>query len=103
MSDQDRVLLSFKKLVLMNLLLAISYVLVGNIGLLFTSYQANASPLWPPSGLALAMVLIFGLPQAMPGIILGTTALALQSKAPVITMFGLVAASLLESMIASML
>lgn len=103
MSDQDRVLLSFKKLVLMNLILAISYVLVGNIGLLFTSYQANASPLWPPSGLALAMVLIFGLPQAMPGIILGTSALALQSKAPFITMFGLVAASLLESMIASML
>lgn len=103
MSEHDRVLLSFKKLGLMNFLLAITYVLIGNVGLLFTTYQANASPLWPPSGLALAMVLIFGLPQAMPGIILGITALCLQSKAPFITIVGLIAAALLESMIASML
>lgn len=103
MTDHDRVLLSYKKLGLMNFLLAITYVLVGNVGLLFTSYQAIASPLWPPSGLALAMVLIFGLPQAMPGIILGISALALQNHTPIISIIGLIASALLESMIASML
>lgn len=103
MNDQGRVLLSYKKLGLMNIILALTYVLAGNIGLLFTTFAINASPLWPPSGLALAMVLIFGLPQAIPGIMLGVSFLALQSHAPILSIIGLIASALLESMIASML
>ncbi len=87
----------------MNILLAFTYVLAGNVGLLFSTFQVNASPLWPPSGLALAMVLIFGWPQAIPGIIFGVCYLAFRSQAPFVSLIGLITSALLESMIASIL
>lgn len=101
--DQNRFVLSWRKQIVLNIILTLLYVIAGNIGLLFTTYNASSSPLWPPSGLALAAVLIFGLVRVLPGIILGVCILAISSSAPLLTLFGLVASNLLEVILASML
>ena len=38
---------------------AILYYLAARIGLLLAIESTNASPVWPPSGIALALILLF--------------------------------------------
>lgn len=52
------------------LILAIAYFLLAGLGLSLASVQANVSPVWPPSGLALAALLLFG-ERYWPGVLLG--------------------------------
>lgn len=52
-------------------LLAIIYYITGWLGQLAALSPGHVSPLWPPSGIALAAVLIFGYP-ILPGIFLGS-------------------------------
>lgn len=54
----------------LNLLLGITYYLLARLGLLLAFEQSNATAVWPPSGIALAALLIFGL-RLVPGIFLG--------------------------------
>lgn len=46
------------------------YVFLANIGLLLASVNANASPVWPASGFAIACLILFGL-HFWPAIFLG--------------------------------
>lgn len=92
---------SWLKLAAVNLFLICFFVLAGNVGFLFTSYNASSSPLWPPSGLALAMTFIFGLRNVLPGIATGIFSLAIQSHAPTVTVLGLISAGLLEVIVAN--
>jgi len=52
------------------LLLAATYVVAGKIGLALAFVNPSATAVWPPTGIALAAVLIFG-PRVWPGIFLG--------------------------------
>lgn len=52
------------------LLLAATYVAAGKIGLALAFVNPSATAVWPPTGIALAAVLIFG-PRVWPGIFLG--------------------------------
>lgn len=101
--DKSHFPLSLRRKVILNIVLSLMYLLAGNVGLLFTTYNASSSPLWPPSGLALAFAMLFGLPVVIPGIIIGVVSLALQSHAPPVTMLGLIASSLIEVLIATTL
>lgn len=47
-----------------------AYFLAAKLGLLFVFAHTNATPVWPASGIALALCLIFG-PGVWPGIFLG--------------------------------
>ncbi len=58
------------RLVLTWLLLATAYYLAARLGLSLAFEQANTSPVWPPTGIAVAAVLYFGL-RAWPGIFAG--------------------------------
>ena len=49
------------------------YYASARLGLLLAFEKTNASPIWPPSGIALAAVLIFGY-RSLPGIALGAFA-----------------------------
>lgn len=100
--EQKQFDLSWRKQVGLNLILSFVYFVSGNIGTLFTTYNASTS-IWPPSGIALALVLMFGMLQVLPGILLGLFLLACNSSSPIITISGLIAANLLEVIIASML
>lgn len=64
------------------LLLGVAYYLSGLIGLDIQSAQAGITPFWPPSGIALAAFIIFGL-QLWPGIFIGMIAIAMGAGVPV--------------------
>src|SRR2546427_12148230 len=57
--------------------LATSYVLAGQLGLSFAAVNPSATPLWPPTGLALAALLLFG-DRVWPGILIGALAVNLR-------------------------
>ncbi len=52
--------------------IAVAYFLSARLGLLLSFGNTNATPIWPPSGIALAFVLIYGY-RVTPGIWLGAT------------------------------
>ncbi|PYI81475.1 MAG: hypothetical protein DMF05_02595 [Verrucomicrobia bacterium] len=49
---------------------AIIYVIAGKIGLNLASLHANALPVWPPAGIALAAIVLLGY-RAWPAIFVG--------------------------------
>ena len=51
-------------------ILAVAYHLAARLGLEMAFLQMNTSPVWPPTGIALAALLIFGY-KLWPGIFLG--------------------------------
>ncbi len=55
------------------LALAVAYYIAARIGLLLAYESSNASPVWPPSGIAIAALLIWGR-RYWPGIFLGALA-----------------------------
>jgi signal transduction histidine kinase/CheY-like chemotaxis protein len=52
------------------LLVALLYFCTARIALVFAFEKTNASPFWPPAGLAFAALMILG-PRALPGILAG--------------------------------
>ena len=54
----------------LNLALALGYAVLGGAGLMLGSPSGVASPIFPAAGLALAVVLVYGL-RAVPGVALG--------------------------------
>src|ERR1700754_710067 len=52
------------------LLIALIYFAAAKVGLAFASLNQSVSPVWPPSGIAIAAVILFGL-RVWPGILLG--------------------------------
>ena len=51
-------------------LVALAYYAAARLGLLLQLPGTNASPVWPPSGIGLAALMMFGL-RVWPGIMLG--------------------------------
>lgn len=64
-------------------LLALIYFATARLGLLLAIPSASAPPLWLPSGLSLALLLLLGL-EAWPGIWLGATLSAASAGIPVL-------------------
>ena len=63
-------------------LLALAYYGLARLGLLFASIGGLASPVWPPTGLAIAAVVLWGR-RALPAIFLGAAAAELSvTQAP---------------------
>src|SRR5450830_516965 len=52
------------------ILLAGIYHLGARLGLLMANVQPNTSPVWPPTGIAIAALLLFGV-RYWPGVTLG--------------------------------
>jgi two-component sensor histidine kinase len=50
--------------------LAVSYLLLAKAGLALASIHPSATPVWPPTGLAIAALLLLG-PEAAPAVFLG--------------------------------
>jgi len=50
--------------------LAALYIVAGKLGLRLAYFHASASPVWPPTGIAIAAMLILG-PAVWPGVFLG--------------------------------
>ena len=81
------------------LLLAVVYHLAARVGLRMAYVQANTSPVWPPTGIGLAALLIFGY-RMWPGISLGVLIGSLLTGAPFSLAFGLTIGNTVEALTA---
>ncbi len=63
--------MSAQRFILGNLVLLLLYVAGGKLGMLFALPPGYSIPVFPPAGLALAAILLFG-SRALPGIFLGS-------------------------------
>ena len=73
-----------KSQVLTTIFIAVAYLVLGNVGYLLAIPPGNVTAVWPPSGFALACLLLLG-PRALVGIFIGAL---LVIKTLTITGFG---------------
>src|SRR5512136_2009455 len=81
------------------LLLAVIYHLTARLGLKMAYVQANTSPVWPPTGIGLAALLLMGY-RYWPGISLGVLLGSLLTGAPLSLAIGMSIGNTLEALIA---
>lgn len=81
------------------LILAIVYHLAARLGLRMAFFQANTSPVWPPTGIGLAALFILGY-QYWPGIALGVLLGSILTGAPVNLAVGMALGNTLEALAA---
>ncbi len=86
--------------VLSIVLLAAVYFAAGKFGLSLASVHTNVSPVWPPTGIALAAILILGY-RVWPGIFLGALLTNLLTPIPMASAFGIAIGNTLETLIAA--
>jgi len=80
------------------LVLAAVYFYAGKLGLSLAYLHASASAVWPPTGLALAALLLWGY-KLWPGIFLGAFLLNITTQGSVATTFGIAAGNTLEALL----
>ena len=76
--------------------LTLIYILAGKIGLTFTSVHASASPVWPPTGIALASLLLFGA-WVWPAVAVGAFVVNVTTAGSVATSLGIAGGNTLEA------
>jgi signal transduction histidine kinase len=79
------------------LLLAVIYHLAARLGLQMAYVQFNTSPVWPPTGIALAALLLFGL-DLWPGVSLGVLLGSLFTGADLSVALGITLGNTLEAL-----
>ena len=84
-------------------LVALVYFGAAKLGLSLAIIHANVSPVWPPTGVAIAAVLLFGY-RVWPGIFAGAFAAnLLLTPAPVVADFLIAVGNTLEAICAALL
>jgi integral membrane sensor domain MASE1 len=81
-------------------LTAAVYFGAGKFGLTLASVHTNVSPVWPPTGLALAAILLFGF-RVWPGIFLGALAVNLTTPVPITAAVLIAIGNTVEAVVAS--
>jgi signal transduction histidine kinase len=84
------------------LVLAAVYVAAAEFGLSMASAHLNVSPFWPPTGIAIAAVLLLGY-RVWPGILLGAFLVNLWTGVSVATSGGIATGNTLEAVSAALL
>lgn len=84
------------RLIGLNLAVALVYVLGKSLGK--APISGGFSPVWPPTGVALAALLIFG-KDALPGVAAGCLSSLVTSGLPFLPSFGIAAGNLAEAML----
>ena len=83
----------------LSLLVAIVYFAGAELGLSLASAHENVTPVWPPTGIAIAALLIFG-PRVLPGIFLGALAANLRTSILPVSAVGIAIGNTLEAIVA---
>ena len=81
------------------LLLALVYFAAAKLGLSLASLHRNVTPVWPPTGIAIASLLIFGR-RIWPGVFLGALAVNLLTGIPIVSAAGIAVGNTLEAVVA---
>jgi PAS domain S-box-containing protein len=84
------------------LVLAAVYYAAGKFGLSLAFLNRNASAVWPPSGIALAALLLLG-QRLWPGVFLGAFLVNVTTQGSLLTSLGIAAGNTLEVVIAAAL
>jgi signal transduction histidine kinase len=79
-------------------LLAALYALIAKLGLGFDAVSGFATLVWPPTGIALAALLIFGV-EVWPGVLLGAWAANVWAGAPLSVALGIAAGNSAEAIV----
>jgi PAS domain S-box-containing protein len=82
--------------------LAIAYVVAGKLGLLFASVHASATAVWPPTGIALAALLLLGR-RAWPAVAVGAFVVNVTTAGSVATSLGIALGNTLEALLGAWL
>ena len=82
--------------------LAVLYFLTGKLGLLFAVVHASATAIWPPTGIALAGLLLMG-PRVWPAIFAGAFAVNVTTAGSVVTCLGIATGNTLEAVVGAFL
>ncbi len=90
------------KTILINACILVIYIFFGKQGLSYASINPSATPIWPPTGIAIASILIFGY-RVVPAIFLGAFTVNLTTAGTVATSFGIGMGNMLEAIVASYL
>src|SRR2546422_6056558 len=80
----------------------VGYFLAGKLGLAFAIVHANATPVWPPTGIALAAVLLLGR-AVWPVIFAGAFFVNLTTAGSVLSSLGIAAGNTLEALVGAAL
>jgi PAS domain S-box-containing protein len=83
-------------------LLVGAYFVAGKLGLILAFLHVSASPVWPPTGMALAALLLFGI-RFWPAIFVGAFLVNLTTAGSVGTSLGIAMGNTLESVLGAML
>src|SRR5438094_494890 len=78
-------------------LLTLVYFIAGKFGLMLASLHASASPVWPPTGIALAALLVLGY-RAWPAIFVGAFLVNASTAGTVATSLAVASGNSLEAM-----
>jgi len=81
---------------------ALLYILAGKAGLYFASVHASASPVWPPTGIALAAMLVLGR-AVWPAIFAGAFVVNITTAGSALTSLGIAAGNTLEAVVGALL
>jgi integral membrane sensor domain MASE1 len=81
------------------LVVAIVYFAAAELGLSLASLHSNVTAVWPPTGIAIASLLILGR-SVWPGIFTGALAANLMTNIPVLSSFGIATGNTLEALVA---
>lgn len=88
------------KFIWLTIIVSIAYFLFAKLGLYFAFEQANTSPIWPPTGLAIAVVLYFGY-KLLPAIFIGALAVNLTTSISILSSLFIGIGNTAEAAIAS--
>ncbi len=84
------------------LALACVYFVAAKLGLKLAFLHASATPVWPPTGIALAAMLVLG-QRVWPGIMLGAFAANVTTEGSVATSLGIATGNTLEAVVGALL
>src|SRR6266508_5389879 len=83
-------------------LLVAAYFVAGKLGLQLASVNASATAVWPPTGIAIAALLLIGL-DLWPAILVGAFAVNLTTSGDLPSSIGIAIGNTLEAVIATLL
>ena len=86
-------------LIARTILLALVYFAAAKLGLSLAALHSNVTPIWPPTGIAIASLLIFG-SRVWPGIFVGALAVNVLTDIPVGSAVGIAVGNTLEAVVA---
>jgi diguanylate cyclase (GGDEF)-like protein len=90
------------KQVLIGLCVCAAYIIAGKLSLRLASVHPSATPVWPPTGIAIATLVALGL-RFWPSIFAGAFLVNLTTAGSVLTSVGIATGNTLEAVIASFL